>query len=268
MAKVDILLPYWGKFDLLKRSVESVLNQTFEDWQLLVFDDCYPSDEAPSYFKKIKDSRITYFRHKKNLGITKNFNYALQHAEADYCIMFGCDDVMLPNYLETALAEIGNASFYQPAIEIIDENGKVYRPLADKIKSAIALKPGVHNGEKLAVSLCRGNWLYFPSIVWKTDIIKKYGFDEKYKIAEDLLLEFQLIVDGNQLRVGAETLFQYRRFAQSLSSVEKKRGGVRFGEEDEVYELFAKRFRNIGWRKAACAANIRMTSRLHKMISR
>src|SRR5262245_755517 len=97
-ARVDILLTYWGDFKLLKKTVESVLVQSAEDWRLLVFDDCYPSDEAQKYFAKLDDKRVMYYRHKKNIGITNNFNFALEAATADYCILLGCDDIMLPNY--------------------------------------------------------------------------------------------------------------------------------------------------------------------------
>jgi len=267
MARVDILLPYWGDFKLLQKTVESVLAQTEQDWRLAVFDDCYPSDEAAKYFKTIKDSRITYFRHKKNLGITDNFNYAINSAEAKYCVMPGCDDILLPNYLEMALKNIDKADFYQPSVEVINEEGLVYLPLADRIKRFLRPRaPGIYRGEKLAVSLSRGNWLYFPSILWKTEVIKKHGFNARYKIAEDLVLELGIIKDGGSLYIDDATTFRYRRFAKSLSSVEKSKGGVRFGEEDEVYEYFANEFQKLGWKKAARAAKLRVTSRLHRLL--
>lgn len=269
MAKVDILLPYWGDFKLLKMAVESVLAQTEQDWCLLVFDDCYPSDEAKQYFSKQSDKRITYYRHKKNIGITNNFNYALQAAKADYCIMFGCDDIMLPTYIETALGNIGNADFYQPYVDVIDKDGKIYLPLADRVKRILQpRKSGVYKGQKLAASLCRGNWLYFPSILWKTKVIQKYGFDSKYKILEDVVLELSLIRDGYTLAFDRTTTFQYRRFAESLSSKEKSKDGVRFTEESEVYNSFAKEFKKNGWHKASLAAKLQITSRLHHFISR
>ena len=219
MAKVDILLPYWGDFGLLKESVESVLAQTEKDWRLLVFDDCYPSDEASKYFSNLKDPRVSYYRHKANIGITKNFNYSLKSAKAPYCVIFGCDDIMLPNYIETALEKISDADMYQPYVDIIDAKGKVYLPLGDRVKRILRpKKPGIHYGEKLAVSLCHGNWLYFPSILWKTDAAQKYGFNDAYKIAEDVVLELNILKNGGRLYLDNTTTFQYRRFAESLSS--------------------------------------------------
>lgn len=268
MARVDILLPYWGDFELLRKTVESVLAQTEQDWRLMVFDDCYPSDEAPKYFNTLKDSRVSYFRHTKNIGIANNFNYAIDSATAKYCVMPGCDDILLPNYLEKALKNIGKADFYQPGVDVIDEDGAVYLPLTDRVKRLLRPKASrIHGGEKLASSLCHGNWLYFPSIMWKTDAINKRGFDTRYKIAEDLVLELGIIKDGGTLYLDSATTFHYRRFAKSLSSVEKSKGGVRFGEEDEVYEHFANEFQKLGWKRAARAAKLRITSRLHRLLS-
>lgn len=268
MAKIDILLPFWGDVELFKETVRSVLNQTEKDWRLVVLDDCYPSTEPEKFIKTLNDSRISYIRHKTNIGITKNFNAALQHANTKHFVMLGCDDIMLNNYVERALAKIGNATFYQPGVDVINENGDSFLPLGDKVKSYLRPnKTGIYKGEKLATSLCHGNWLYFPSITWKTETVRQYGFDETYKIAEDLALELKLIVDDHTLYLDNEVTFQYRRFAQSLSSVEKKRGGVRFNEERAVYAQLINLFSERGWKKAQLAAAMRITSRLHEMIN-
>jgi len=269
MAKVDILLTYWGDLELLKEAVESVIAQTEQDWRLLVLDDCYPSKEPAAYFAQLKDKRITYYRHERNIGITNNFNYAVNTARAPYCMLLGCDDRLLPSYLETALAHIGNADFYQPGVDVIDDNGTIYLPLTDKVKRHLQPhKTGIYKGERLAASLCTGNWLYFPSILWKTKTIKKYRFDPAYKILEDVILELTIIKNEGSLFFDRNnTTFQYRRSATSLSSTEKSKGGVRFTEETEVYNHFSDAFKKQGWPKAARAAKWRITSRIHQLLS-
>lgn len=266
--RIDILLPYWGDLDIAKKTVESVLAQSNPNWRLLIFDDCYPSDEPRKYFESLQDDRISYYRHPENIGITKNFNHALRSATAEYCMLVGCDDILLPNYVDLALSSIEDADFFQPGVEVIDANDTPYLPIVDRVKRLLMpKKSGVYSGEKLASSLCHGNWLYFPSITWRTSTIQKYGFDEKYQIAEDLLLELSIIADGGKLSLHKTKAFQYRRFAESLSSKEKQRGGVRFNEEDEVYGIMMKRFSQIGWKRAARAANLRLTSRIHSALN-
>lgn len=267
--KIDILLPYWGDFGLFKQTVESVLAQTSSDWHLSIFDDHYPSLEAQAYCTSLNDPRITYLRHEKNIGITNNFNFAVTAARADYCSIIGCDDILLPTYVEVALRNIGPADFYQPGVEIIDADGNTHLPLGDRIKRILQpRKPGSYSGEPLATSLCHGNWLYFPSIVWKTSSLKRYTFDAKYKIVEDLVVELNLIKDGGALYFDKDNVtFQYRRFAESLSSKEKTKGGVRFHEEAEAYQQFATTFNQLRWHRAARAARLRITSRLHQLMT-
>lgn len=267
MAKIDIIIPYWGDFELLKEAVDSVLAQTESDWRLLIADDHYKSLKAKEAYSNHPDDRINFVRHPKNIGITNNFNYAIQSAKSDYCVIMGCDDKMLPNYIETALSNIGDADFYQPGVEVIDANSKVYLPIADRVKRGLKpKKPGLYDGEYLASSLSRGHWLYFPSITWKTKTLKKYHFDPIYKIAEDVALQFEMILDGAKMKLDNTTTFQYRRFSESLSSKEKT--GVRFQEEALVYEHFAKKFLERGWKKASRIANKRHISKLHSLTSK
>lgn len=269
MAKIDILLPYWGDFTLFKQTVESVLQQSNPDWRLLIFDDCYPTDEAEKYIQTIRDPRVSYYRHKKNIGITHNFNFAVSHATSRYCSILGCDDILLPNYVDTALSNIGAADFYQPGVEVIDKNNNVYLPLVDRLKRLLRPpRSGIYKGEKLAASLCRGNWLYFPSIVWKTSILQHYPFNAAYKIAEDVIVELDMVKDGRELYLDNTVSFRYRRFADSLSSKEKGKSGVRFNEENKVYDDFSIKFRSMGWNHAARAARLRLILRIYHMISR
>ncbi len=267
-AKIDILLPYWGDFSLLKKTVESVIRQTENDWRLLIFDDAYPTNEAKKYFSTIKDKRISYYRHKKNIGITKNFNYAIEAVEADYCIVLGCDDILLPRYIERALKNIIKADFYQPGVQVIDDSDQPYMPMADRIKSFLRpKKAGLYEGQTLAATLVTGNWLYFPSITWKTSAIQRYKFDTTHDNTQDVILEINLIIDGGKLYVDDEITFQYRRSAFSWSSRRKTKAGGRFREEAEVYSSFAKRFQKLGWSKATYLAKLHFTSRLHRVLT-
>ena len=266
IAKVDILLPYWGDFKLLKKAVESVIAQTEQNWKMIVVDDFYPSDEAKKYFKTITDKRITYYRHKKNIGLVKNFNYVLDQATAKYCVIFGCDDIMLPNYLETALHKIDRADYYQPGVNVIDSNDKIYSPNADRLKKFLRpKKTGLLKGERVITSLCHGNWLYFPSILWRTQTLKKYRFNEIQHNTQDLITEINIIKDGGSMVLDNTVTFQYRRSADSFSS--KAKGGTRFSEEKETYARFAKEFADMGWSRASRAARLHLTSRIHKILS-
>jgi glycosyltransferase involved in cell wall biosynthesis len=265
-AKVDVLIPYWGDFALLKKAVDSVLAQTEKDWRLLIIDDCYPSDEAQKYYAKFADKRVTYHRHPKNLGLVRNYNYGIDQATADYCVIMGCDDMMLPNYLETALKHIGDADIYQPAVNVIDSSDQIYLPTADRIKKMLRPhKAGAYGGESIAASLCHGNWTYFPALLWKTATLKKWKFDTDKPNTHDLVTQLNIIGAGGKMFVDTTVTFQYRRSAVSFSS--KAKAGTRFKEEADIYNELAQKFQAMGWKKAARAARLHITVRLHSLMS-
>lgn len=266
---VDILLPYWGDFNLLKQTIESVINQSYKNWKLFIFDDCYPDRSAEKLYSNHPDKRIKFTRHKENIGITNNFNFALSRASSKYCTLLGCDDILLPNYLERALTQINDSDFYQPKVGVIDSKNIRYLPLTDKTKRIIRPKrSGEYSGERLAASLCIGNWLYFPSILWKTSTIKKYGFNDKYKIVEDLILEMQVVMNGGILYLDNEETFLYRRFKDSLSSKESSSKGIRFKEESEAYSFLSMELSDLNWQKASFLAKIRMASRFNQLLNK
>ena len=263
---VDILLPYWGEFGLLKKAVDSVLAQTNKNWRLLIIDDCYPSDEAKKYYSNFPDKRVTYSRNKKNLGLVGNYNYALTQTLSNYCMMMGCDDIMLPTYIETALKNIGKADYYQPNVNVINEKDVVYLPIVDRIKRVVRpRRQGIHKGESVATSLCHGNWTYFPSLLWKTETLKKYGFNAEQPNTQDLTTQLDIISNGGSVYIDNTITFQYRRSAASFSS--KAKSGTRFAEENKTYDDLAKQFHKMGWNKAARAARAHLTTRLHQIIS-
>lgn len=266
---IDIIIPYWGDVGLFREAVESVINQNSSDWHLIILDDHYSKLDAKKYIESLKRPQITYIRHPKNIGITSNFNFAIQTATADFCTIMGCDDRLLPNYVETALRNIGDADFYQPNVDVIDKSGNKYLPNVDKIKRWLRpQKPGIYEGQQLAASLCRGNWLYFPSIVWRVSTLKKYSFNPGYTITQDVILEMSMVTDGAKLALDNTVTFEYRRFDESLSSKEKKGDGKRFREESATYDMLANKFRQLGWTRASRIAKRRIISRIHQLVSK
>lgn len=263
-ARVDILLPYWGDFSLLKEAVDSVIAQTEQNWNLLIVDDCYPSDEARSNYSKHTDKRIHYIRHKKNIGLVKNYNYALSKAVSEHCVLLGCDDKLLPNYIEAALKRVGNADYYHPGVTVIDGHGLRILPAADRIKKFLRPKAGLHSGEHIVTSLCHGNWTYFPSIMWKVETLRRIGFDVNKPNTQDLLTQIEIFCSEGSMVLDDTVSFNYRRSASSFSS--KAKAGTRFNEESEVYQSLARRFSKLGWKRAAVAARLHLTVRLHRLM--
>ena len=273
---VDVLLPYYGDVAMMKQAVESILGQTSPDWTLTVIDDGYPDESIPGYFGALaaQDPRVTYVRNEENLGANANYRKALTFVRHDLAVVMGADDVMLKNYIETVVAaheQFPSAQIIQPGVEVIDEDNQPVMGLVDKVKRAYAPRvqsspgsPGrrLLSGEPLATSLIRGNWLYFPSICWRSDTLVATSFREGLNVVQDLALALDLIKAGGCLVVDSSVCFQYRRHRQSDSSW-RALEGTRFIEEREFFTGMADEFAAIGWRRAARTARLHLSSRLN-----
>jgi len=265
---IDVLFPYYGNIGMMKKSVASVLAQTYMDWTLRVFDDGYPDPEPARFFHELalKDSRIHYEKNEEKLGANGNYRKALSQAGADFFVMMGADDLMHPDFLARFMAcyeEAGPFEIYQPMVDIINEYDEVYLPLADRVKRLIMPKTqGLYEGEDIAKSYISG-WHYFPSVIWQTKLAQMVGFNTQYGVVQDVNLGLDMIQRGARFYFDRDHIsFSYRRHSQSDSST-KSVEGTRFDEEKQLYDSKQREFRELGWRAAARAAKHHSYSRIH-----
>lgn len=265
---VDVLFPYYGDVELMKLAVRSVLRQDYTDFRLVVIDDGYPDDSIPGWFASLNDDRVSYERNEQNLGANGNYRKCLERIENDLTVVMGADDVMLPNYLSWLVAraeEHPEAQIFQPGCFVIDEHGAPSNTLVERVKAVYRPKGSgvrVLNGEKLAVSLLRGDWLYFPSLGWRSEAMLKHNFRPEYNVVQDLALVLDITMNGGSLLLDDVAAFQYRRHSGSDSSW-RALEGTRFGEERAFFLQMAKEMDALGWKHAARVARLHTSSRLH-----
>jgi glycosyltransferase involved in cell wall biosynthesis len=268
---LDILIPYWGDAALMKRAVDSILAQTSNEWLLTVVDDAYPGDEVRRYVEGIADPRITYIRKDANEGITENFRTCVSLATRDVLVVMGCDDELLPNYVEVVLKAhqaFPEAWIIQPGVTVINEHGSPVNPVVDIVKQRVVKPRGtgarVVSSEPLAVSLLHGDWLYWPSLAFRRDKIQSFDFRDGLAVIQDLALIMDMVLAGAELLIEPEICFAYRRHTESASSA-KLTDGSRFTGEREYLDFAARLCQAKGWSSAARAAKLRFTSRVHAL---
>ncbi|HWM01825.1 MAG TPA: glycosyltransferase family 2 protein [Actinophytocola sp.] len=270
-AKVDILMPYYGDAEMMRTAVRSVLDQDDKRWRLTVVDDGGPDSDAkgvPAWFDTIEDDRVRYLRNPKNLGLTGNFNRCLELIEHDLAVLMGCDDRMLPNYVGTVLdvyEAVPEAGIIQPGVRVIGSAGEPTRTLVDEAKRRI-YAPRVDGrlkltGEDLAVSLLRGDWLYFPSLAWRADAVASLRFRPELRVIQDLALLMELVLRDEPLVVDDTLSFEYRRHNASESS-STAFDGSRFTEAGNFFADIADRMAEHGWPRAARVARRHVSSRI------
>jgi len=266
---LDIMMPFYGRFDHFRAAVESVLAQSDPDWRLVIIDDVYPDLAPGQWASGLGDDRITYIRNETNLRPSRNYNKAITLARSEFVVIMGCDDVMLPGYvarIAELIEQFPDAAIIQPGVSVIDENGAAVSPLPDRVKAAYRFGgtgARAFSGERLATSLLRGNWTYFPSLVWRTSELEG-GFRADLDVVQDLAKLMQITLRGGSLVLDDTVVFTYRRHSTSVSAVTGP-DGSKFRQERTLFREVERAARERGWNSAARAAHNHLTSRLNAL---
>ncbi|MDR7255341.1 glycosyltransferase involved in cell wall biosynthesis [Nocardioides sp. BE266] len=265
---LEIFIPYWGDPDRLYATVASILAQDDPGWTLTVVDDCYPDPSVAEHFAGEQDPRIRYERNSTNLGIAGNWERCLGLASGEVMMFMGCDDLLEPGFVgrvRTLVEQHPEADIIQPGVRVIDDEDQPVTGLADRVKGWLRphdAVPALHSGEDLAASLLRGNWLYWPSLVFRTERVQRFAFRRDLPIILDLALVVDMVADGCTLLIDPEVTFAYRRHSASMSGTTLT-DGSRFAQDRRYFTGAAEQMRRNGWPRAARAARLRWTSRLH-----
>lgn len=118
MAFFSIIIPLYNKEHFIENTIQSILNQTFQDFEIIVVNDG-STDRSEEKLLQFKDSRIQYFS-KKNEGASVTRNCGIEKANADFITFLDADDYWYPTFLETMFTNIKklpNQKVFAAAIE-------------------------------------------------------------------------------------------------------------------------------------------------------
>jgi len=134
--KVSVIIPTYNRAELLPRAIQSVLNQTFQDFEIIVVDDS-STDNTEEVIKEFQeqDKRIKYIKHDKNKGGSAARNTGIKVAQGEYIAFQDSDDEWLPEKLEKQMKVLENASSKVGVVYTgfwkIKDNNRVYIPNMD-----------------------------------------------------------------------------------------------------------------------------------------
>ena len=97
---VSVIMPSYNTAKYIGETIESVLNQTYPYWELIIVDDCSTDNTDDVVTPYLKDDRIRYLKNEKNSGAALSRNYALREATGKWIAFLDSDDVWLPEKLE------------------------------------------------------------------------------------------------------------------------------------------------------------------------
>ena len=207
MSLVSVIMPYYKKEFYVDESVQSILNQSYKNFELILVND---DIENKSFINKMSnlDQRIRLVHNDKNLGAGLSRNKAIVLSKGEYVAFCDCDDLWKKDKLELQLnfMEKFNLSFSYTSYDIIDENNKF-------IKTRQA--PKFVDFKKLRNSCDIG----LSTIITKRKIFEgnKYQFSN-LKTKEDYVLWLKFAQGGIEMKGLDQNLTSWRKTKNSLSS--------------------------------------------------
>lgn len=236
--KFSITIPAY-KTAYLKECIESILTQTYTDFELIIVNDASP-ENLTSIVHSFNDSRIRYYINEKNCGainVVDNWNKCLNYATGDYIICMGDDDKLLPTCLEEynkLIERHPNLGVYHAWTQIIDEKSDIVRmqETRPEIESVYSMMWGRWSGRIQFIGdflfdrkrLLKNGGFYKLPLAWASDDITAYIAAQNTGIAN-------MQVPGFQYRVNSLTISNNGNAKIKLMAIK---------QEGEWYEHFLK----------------------------
>ncbi len=129
-ATVTVIIPTYNRAHWLGGAIQSVLDQTYEDFVLMVSDNA-STDHTPEVVASFSDPRISYVRRPRNVGLLENHNLSLDAVSTKYALILPDDDVLFPQILEKTVAvldEHPNAGMVHCSFDVIAASGETVTP--------------------------------------------------------------------------------------------------------------------------------------------
>lgn len=127
---VSIISPVYMAEAFIEKTIRSVMNQTYQDWEYILVDDCSPDDSSKIIHQLIEeDSRIKYTKLPQNQGAAVARNVGIENATGQYIAFIDSDDVWLPNKLETQLGFMkkNKFGFTYTNYQMVSEEGNIIK---------------------------------------------------------------------------------------------------------------------------------------------
>ena len=205
--------------EYLRQSIESILNQTYQNFEFIIIDDC-STDNSLQVIESYTDKRIKIIRNEQNLGITKSLNKGLAVAVGEFVARMDADDIALPERFEKQVDFLKTHTEYivcGTGVELIGE--------WEKKHSNKYICRTIPEREQFRIRLLFGNCpnIVHPTAMFNHTMLKKYAitYNENYPLAQD----YRMWVSCSEVAECAnlpETLLKYRVHGKAVSNDKKE----------------------------------------------
>ena len=197
---VSILMPVYKTAPYLIKAMDSMLCQTFKDFELIVLDDCSP-DNAEEILDAYDDSRIVRYKGENNVGLSNVLNVGIEMARGKYIARMDSDDISLPNRLQIQVDYLEAHS----EIDLVSVGMQLFG-----VKESVWIRE--RNPEKVKIEALFHSPVLHASSMWRKDSFERHGlrFRQEMVPAEDYDLWTRAMLKGLKLVNLPEVLYEYR----------------------------------------------------------
>lgn len=223
IPKVSVCIPTFNGADYLCQAVESILAQNYQDFEIIIVDNCSTDQTATLVegLQKKNDQRIRFYKNESNIGMAENFNKCLEYAQGTYIKFLCADDLLLPECLEQMAAALDahhSVTLVCGGRMIIDETGKEL-----KLKQYSSRDTIIPGGKAITRCLFGKNYIGEPTAIMfrKNDLTGCFRSDLLQLV--DMEVWLQLLEQGDLLNIKG-SLCAIRLHSKQVSRANCKSG--------------------------------------------
>jgi glycosyltransferase involved in cell wall biosynthesis len=206
---VTVLMPVYNGGEYLRLSIESILRQTYKDFEFLIINDC-STDDSLDTIRSIRDPRIRIHSNQENIGQTKSLNVGLKLAKGKYIIINDADDLSEPRRIEKQLDFITKHPEYPvvgASAYIMDKSGRINR-IFSKPTDTIKIQLWILSDTPM---------IHGAVIMNKEIILAEGGYDEYHITSQDFEFWSRLMMKGYRITNVPDILVVIRHYTDSMS---------------------------------------------------
>ena len=221
-VKISVIMSVYNGEEYLAEAIDSVLGQSFKDFELIVINDC-STDKTGELLSKYEalDARVKVHTNEVNLRLPSSLNKAISLAEGKYIARMDADDICLPDRFEKQFA------FMEEHPDVALSSCR-FMTLKNGVVSSGGCG-GRTDNESIKAMLLVTNPILHPGIIAKAEVIRELGYDKSFTCTEDMEIWSRFVMAGHKIELQPEYLMIYRLHDKQITETtrERQRGEVK-----------------------------------------
>ncbi len=234
MPFVSVVMSSYNREDIIKETIDSILNQSYSDFEFIIINDA-SADKTEDIIKSCSDSRILYLKNKQNCGCTFNYHVAHNIAKGKYIVHIDDDDISHPDRIKIQTEYMENNPYTALAGAYIETFGENKRP------SWVFYT----DGKMLELAMNIYNPICHSSVIYRKEYLDRHyiNYDISKKCSQDYDLYKQIILSGGKLANIPKILVKYRMHKNRMTDI-KETQDIQIKNADNIKNELLSRFFN------------------------